>query len=194
MIGCRSEVAKHGERKLSGEGSGNDEKTGSSAGDDEATSDATRDINRHSNIDDASDGSDHENPASDDDALELSFKPMKVPDSIQEDIPLDFWEEEENEGSGNTYEEEGGDPRIIEIKDVHDGVPIRGKCIVCYKAIYENDTDLFECPNCHREAHYLCATIFITEHGICPVCSTKIKRDSISGEYIIVEGSKKGKK
>ncbi|MHA1999065.1 MAG: hypothetical protein ACTSU9_13155 [Promethearchaeota archaeon] len=108
----------------------------------------------------------------------IKFKAMKKME-IREDIPLEFWKESEED------EEE---PRIIEVKDKNEGVPVRGKCIVCYKEIYENDSDLFRCPNCGREAHYLCATIFITEHGICPVCSTKIERTE-NGKYAAITQS-----
>lgn len=96
------------------------------------------------------------------DISHIKFKPM----TIKQDIPIDFWKKKDEDGSD--------EPMILEVKDANEGVPEKAKCIVCYKSILENDEDLFKCPNCGREAHYLCATIFITEHGICPVCSTKI--------------------
>ena len=97
---------------------------------------------------------------------------------ITKDIPFDFWRKDETSG------ENDDGPTIIEITDANEGVPVRGKCIVCYKPIYENEKDdLFTCPNCNREAHYLCATIFITEHEICPVCSTPLLLDHATGQY-----------
>ncbi|MHA1792322.1 MAG: hypothetical protein ACTSVI_06725 [Promethearchaeota archaeon] len=105
----------------------------------------------------------------------LKFKSPNEHLSIKEDIPLDFYEK------GN----EGDEPQIIEIHDIHENEKERGKCIVCYKSIYENDNDVFICPNCGREAHYLCATIFLTEHGICPVCSTRLMLDKKTGKYVV---------
>lgn len=109
------------------------------------------------------------------DISHIKFKPL----SIKQNIPIDFWKPKEDEASD--------EPMILEVKDANEGVPERSKCIVCYKSILENDKDTFKCPNCGREAHYLCATIFITEHGICPVCSTKIVLDKISGEYVAID-------
>ena len=103
------------------------------------------------------------------DGLNLKFKPMR----IKEDIPIDFQKEPES----NDDEDE---PLIVGVEEPSE----RGKCIVCYKPIYENDNDVFRCPNCQREAHYLCATIFITEHEICPVCSTKLAINKDTGEYV----------
>ena len=109
------------------------------------------------------------------DLSNIKFKPL----TIKQDIPIDFWKKKEDDASD--------EPMILEVKDANDGVPERVKCIVCYKSILENDKDTFKCPNCGREAHYLCATIFITEHGICPVCSTKIALDRDTGEYVAID-------
>nr|MDO8116674.1 hypothetical protein [Candidatus Sigynarchaeota archaeon] len=88
-------------------------------------------------------------------------------------FPVDFWRQESNDDS----------PVIVEVT-----TPVeKGKCIVCYKPIFETDADLFKCPNCGREAHYLCATIFITEHEICPVCQNRLIKDKSSGKFIVVK-------
>ncbi len=108
---------------------------------------------------------------------EIKFKAL----AIRQDIPIDFWKKKEEE------EDEDG-PMIVEVKEANEGVPVRGKCIVCYKPIYETEKDdLFSCPNCNREAHYLCATIFISEHLICPVCSSKLEQNKATGEWIVVK-------
>jgi predicted nucleic acid-binding Zn ribbon protein len=113
-------------------------------------------------------------------AIDISFKVLAKPLSIKEEIPIDFWRKKDDD------DEDG--PMIVEVKDANEGVPVRGKCIVCYKPIYETEKDdLFSCPNCNREAHYLCATIFITEHLICPVCSTMLQLDKATGEYFVVK-------
>jgi len=106
--------------------------------------------------------------------INVKFKQL----AIKNDIPIDFWKKQDDESD---------EPMILEIKDANEGVPSRGKCIVCYKPVYENDADLFACPNCAREAHYLCATIFITEHQICPVCSSKLEIDKKTGKYNVVK-------
>ncbi|MEX2681037.1 MAG: hypothetical protein Q6373_005515 [Candidatus Sigynarchaeota archaeon] len=109
---------------------------------------------------------------------EIKFKPL----AIRQDVPIDFWKKKDT-----VVEDE---PMIVEVKDANEGVPVRGKCIVCYKPIYDTQTekdDLFSCPNCSREAHYLCATIFITEHKICPVCSSKLELDKGTGNYVVVK-------
>ncbi|NMC07876.1 MAG: hypothetical protein GYA24_21885 [Candidatus Lokiarchaeota archaeon] len=117
-----------------------------------------------------------QNPADGKKAIDLKFKPM----AIRQDIPIDFWKKKEEE------DEDG--PMILEVKEAHEGEPVRGKCIVCYKPIYESEkNDLFSCPNCSREAHYLCATIFITEHQICPVCSSKLAHDNGTGKWTVVK-------
>lgn len=106
---------------------------------------------------------------------EIKFKAL----AIRQDIPIDFWKKKE---------EDDDSPMILEVKDANEGVPVRGKCIVCYKPIYETEKDdMFSCPNCNREAHYLCATIFISEHLICPVCSSKLAQDKATGEWIVVK-------
>ncbi len=108
--------------------------------------------------------------------IDLKFKAL----AIRQDVPIDFWRKKKED------DEDG--PMIVEVKDANEGVPVRGKCIVCYKPIYETEKDdLFSCPNCSREAHYLCATIFISEHLICPVCSSKLAQDKATGEWIVVK-------
>lgn len=72
-------------------------------------------------------------------------------------------------------------PVIVTVEDV----PKRGTCIVCHEPVFEYDKDLFTCPNCSREAHFLCATIFVTEHGICPVCSTRLQREPDGKGYSV---------
>ncbi len=107
--------------------------------------------------------------------MDIKFKPL----AIRQNVPIDFWKKKEEDEDA---------PMIVEIKDANEGVPVRGKCIVCYKPIYETEKDdLFACPNCNREAHYLCATIFITEHLICPVCSSKLAHDDAAGKWIVVK-------
>ncbi len=89
-------------------------------------------------------------------------------------FPVEFWQKDGGDGDG---------PVIVEIT-----TPVeKGKCIVCYKPIFETDADLFSCPNCGREAHYLCATIFITEHEICPVCQSRLKKEPGTGKYVVVK-------
>ena len=116
--------------------------------------------------------------------INIKFKPINLPLKVRENIPIDFWKNENQEATNDD------EPLILEIHDAHEGEAERGKCIVCYKGIYESDTDVFKCPNCGREAHYLCATIFLTEHGICPVCSTKLILDKLTGKYVAVEHDK----
>ncbi|MBN2150035.1 MAG: hypothetical protein JW839_01190 [Candidatus Lokiarchaeota archaeon] len=108
----------------------------------------------------------------------IKFKEL----AIRQDVPIDFWRKKK--------EVDEDEPLIVEVKDANEGVPVRGKCIVCYKPIYDTQTekeDLFSCPNCGREAHYLCATIFITEHKICPVCSSNLELDKATGAYVVVK-------
>jgi predicted nucleic acid-binding Zn ribbon protein len=112
------------------------------------------------------------NPSSEDSPENSRVVKLK----ITKDIPFEFWRKENTGGDDD-------EPTIIEVTDANEGVPVRGKCIVCYKPIFEGDSDLFTCPNCNREAHYLCATIFITEHEICPVCSTPLRLDHATGKY-----------
>lgn len=102
--------------------------------------------------------------------MNIKFKAL----AIKHDIPIDFWKKKEDESD---------EPMIIEVHDADEGKVEKEKCIVCYKPIFENDADVFACPNCGREAHYLCATIFITEHQICPVCSSKLEIDQVSGKW-----------
>ncbi|MHA1714268.1 MAG: hypothetical protein ACTSXP_01365, partial [Promethearchaeota archaeon] len=105
---------------------------------------------------------------------------------IQIDIPIKFWTKESEE---TDVEDDDDDIMILEIKDLNEDSTEKGTCIICYKPIYDNDRDLFKCPNCGREAHYLCATIFLTEYGICPVCSTKLVLDKKTGKYVALNGS-----
>nr|MDO8111787.1 hypothetical protein [Candidatus Sigynarchaeota archaeon] len=105
----------------------------------------------------------------------IKFKAL----AIKKDIPIDFWKKKDDADSD--------EPTILEVHEANEGVPVRGKCIVCYKPIYQNDADVFSCPNCSREAHYLCATIFITEHQICPVCSSKLQINKTTGKYTVVK-------
>jgi hypothetical protein len=107
--------------------------------------------------------------------LDIKFKEL----AIRQNVPIDFWKKKDDDEDN---------PMIVEVKDANEGVPVRGKCIVCYKPIYETEKDdMFSCPNCNREAHYLCATIFISEHLICPVCSSKLAQDKATGEWIVVK-------
>ena len=101
----------------------------------------------------------------------IKFKPL----AIKNDIPIDFWKKKDDD--------ESDEPTILEVHDADEGKVEKEKCIVCYKPIFNNDTDVFSCPNCGREAHYLCATIFITEHQICPVCSSRLEIDAITGKW-----------
>jgi predicted nucleic acid-binding Zn ribbon protein len=107
--------------------------------------------------------------------LDIKFKEL----AIRQNVPIDFWKKKDDDEDN---------PMIVEVKEANEGVPVRGKCIVCYKPIYETEKDdMFSCPNCNREAHYLCATIFISEHLICPVCSSKLAQDKATGEWIVVK-------
>jgi len=105
------------------------------------------------------------------DYMHMKFKSL----AIKNDIPIDFWKKKDDE--------ESDEPTILEVHDADEGKVEKKKCIVCYKPIFENDADVFSCPNCGREAHYLCATIFITEHQICPVCSSRLEIDAITGMW-----------
>jgi DNA-directed RNA polymerase subunit RPC12/RpoP len=110
--------------------------------------------------------------------FKLLGKPLDKPLAIKHEIPIDFWRKKDDDD----------EPMIVEVHEANEGVPSRGKCIVCYKPIYETEkNDMFSCPNCNREAHYLCATIFITEYLICPVCSSKLELDKKSGKYFVVK-------